>query len=73
MVLRARGGKSGSCGSENHYLFTEKLVGDPLFAEFSAKLRLKYEKSRQGKLSAGLDTSEEDNILKRLEEIGHGA
>ena len=73
VVLQARGGKSGSCGSENHYLFTEKLVGDPLFAEFSAKLRLKYEKSRQGKLSAGLDTSEEDNILKRLEEIGHGA
>ena len=73
VVLQARGGKSGSCGSENHYLFTEKLVGDPLFAAFSAKLRLKYEKSRQGKLSAGLDTSEEDNILKRLEEIGHGA
>ena len=37
------------------------------------KLRQKYEKSRQGKASAGLDTAEEDAVLKRLEEVAHGA
>ena len=73
VVMQVFGSKTDGCGRGNHYLFTEKLLADPLFGEFAQKLRLKYEKSRQGKLSAGLDTSEEDNILKRLEEIGHGA
>jgi len=73
VVLQVRGGKTDGCGRENHYLFTEKLLADPLFGEFVQKLRLKYEKSRQGKASAGLDTSEEDGILKRLEEVHHGA
>lgn len=73
VVLQARGGKADPCGGENHYLFTEKLENDPLFPEFLEKLREKYQKSRQGKLLAGLDTSEEDEILKRLEEVSHGA
>ncbi|MBQ6710720.1 MAG: SAM-dependent methyltransferase [Clostridia bacterium] len=73
VVMQVRGSKTDGCGRENHYLFTEKLMADPLFGEFAQKLRLKYEKSRQGKASAGLDTSEEDGILKRLEEVHHGA
>ena len=73
VVMQVRGSKTDGCGRENHYLFTEKLLADPLFGEFAQKLRLKYEKSRQGKASAGLDTSEEDGILKRLEEVSHGA
>ena len=73
VVMQVRGSKTDGCGRENHYLFTEKLLADPLFGEFAQKLRLKYEKSRQGKASAGLDTSEEDGILKRLEEVHHGA
>ena len=73
VVLQARGGGKDACGAENGYLFTEKLLTDPLFPEYAGKLREKYEKSRTGKLSAGLDTSEEDEILKRLEEVSHGA
>ena len=73
VVIKARGGKADGCGAENHYLFTEKLLADPLFPEYAEKLREKYEKSRAGKLSARLDTSEEDTILKRLEEVAHGA
>ena len=73
VVLQARGGGKDACGAENGYLFTEKLLTDPLFPEYAGKLREKYEKSRAGKLSAGLDTSEEDEILKRLEEVSHGA
>ena len=73
VVLQARGGKTDGCGSENHYLFTENLLTDPLFPEYLEKLRLKYEKSRQGRASAGLDTAEEDAVLKRLEEVRHGA
>lgn len=73
VVLQARGGGKDTCGAENGYLFTEKLLTDPLFPEYAGKLREKYEKSRAGKLSAGLDTSEEDEILKRLEEVSHGA
>ena len=73
VVMQVFGSRTDGCGRENHYLFTEKLLADPLFGEFAQKLRLKYEKSRQGKASAGLDTSEEDGILKRLEEVSHGA
>ena len=73
VVLQARGGGKDACGAENGYLFTGKLLTDPLFPEYAGKLREKYEKSRAGKLSAGLDTSEEDEILKRLEEVSHGA
>ena len=73
VVLQARGGKQDGCGRENAYLFTEKLTKDPLFPAYLEKLREKYEKSRAGKLSAGLDTSEEDGILKRLEGVAHGA
>lgn len=73
VVLQARGGEKDGCGRENAYLFTEKLTHDPLFPAYLEKLREKYEKSRQGKRSAGLDTSEEDEILKRLEEVSHGA
>ena len=73
VVMQAVGGKPDGCGAENHYLFTEKLLADGLFSEYAEKLRQKYEKSRQGKASAGLDTSEEDGILKRLEEVSHGA
>ena len=73
MVIQAVGGKQDDCGRKNHYLFTEKLLADALFPEYGEKLRQKYEKSRQGKASAGLDTSEEDGILKRLEEVSHGA
>ena len=73
VVMQVFGSRTDGCGRENHYLFTEKLPADPLFGEFAQKLRLKYEKSRQGKASAGLDTSEEDGILKRLEEVSHGA
>ena len=73
VVLQARGGGKDACGAENGYLFTEKLLSDPLFPEYLEKLRLKYEKSRQGRASAGLDTSEEDAVLKRLEEVRHGA
>ena len=73
VVLQARGGGKDACGAENGHLFTEKLLTDPLFPEYAGKLREKYEKSRAGKLSAGLDTSEEDEILKRLEEVSHGA
>ena len=73
VVMQVFGSRTDGCGRENHYLFTEKLPADPLFGEFVQKLRLKYEKSRQGKASAGLDTSEEDGILKRLEEVHHGA
>ena len=73
VVLQARGGGKDACGAENGYLFTEKLLTDPLFPEYAGKLREKYEKSRAGKLSAGLDTSKEDEILKRLEEVSHGA
>ena len=73
VVLQARGGGKDACGAENGYLFTEKLLTDPLFPEYAGKLREKYEKSRAGKLSAGVDTSEEDEILKRLEEVSHGA
>jgi len=73
VVMQAVGGKPDGCGAENHYLFTEKLLADGLFSEYAEKLRQKYEKSRQGKASAGLDTSEEDGILKRLEEVVHGA
>ena len=73
VVIQAVGGKTDGCGGENQYLFTEKLTGDPLFPAYAEKLRLKYEKSRLGKLQAGLDTSEEDAILKRLEEVSHGA
>ena len=73
VVLQVFGGREDGCGRENHYLFTEKLLSDPLFPEYLEKLRLKYEKSRQGRASAGLDTSEEDAVLKRLEEVRHGA
>ncbi len=73
VVLQASGGGKDACGAENGYLFTEKLLTDPLFPEYAGKLREKYEKSRAGKLSAGVDTSEEDEILKRLEEVSHGA
>ena len=73
VVMQAVGGKPDGCGVENHYLFTEKLLADGLFSEYAEKLRQKYEKSWQGKASAGLDTSEEDGILKRLEEVAHGA
>ncbi len=73
VVMQVFGGKTDGCGAENQYLFTEKLLSDPLFGEFAEKLRLKYEKSRQGKAFAGLDTSEEDGILKRLEAVFHGA
>ena len=73
VVMQAVGGKRDDCGGENHYLFTEKLLADALFPEYGEKLRQKYEKSRQGKASAGLDTAEEDAVLKRLEEVAHGA
>ncbi|MBQ4578023.1 MAG: SAM-dependent methyltransferase [Clostridia bacterium] len=73
VVMQVLGGRADGCGRENHYLFTEKLLSDPLFPAFAEKLRQKYEKSRQGKRSAGLDTSEENGILKRLEEVSHGA
>lgn len=73
VVMQAAGGKTDDCGAENHYLFTEKLVSDRLFPDFLEKLRQKYEKSRQGKAAGGLDTSEEDAVLKRLEEVAHGA
>ena len=73
VVLQVFGGRQDGCGAENHYLFTEKLLTDPLFPEYLEKLRLKYEKSRQGRASAGLDTAEEDAVLKRLEEVRHGA
>lgn len=73
VILQASGGGKDACGAENGYLFTEKLLTDPLFPEYAGKLREKYEKSRAGKLSAGVDTSEEDEILKRLEEVSHGA
>ena len=73
VVLQASGGGKDACGAENGYLFTEKLLTDPLFPEYAGKLREKYEKSLAGKLSAGVDTSEEDEILKRLEEVSHGA
>ncbi len=73
VVLQAIGGKPDPCGAENRYLFTENLYADPLFPEYLEKLRLKYEKSRRGKAQAGHDTSEEDAILKRLEECAHGA
>lgn len=73
VILQARGGKADDCGKAYHYLFTEKLLQDPLFPEYAEKLREKYEKSRTGKLSAGLDTSEEDAILKSLEAVTHGA
>ena len=73
VVMQVSGGKTDGCGVENHYLFTEKLRSDRLFPDFLEKLRQKYEKSRQGKASAGLDTAEEDAVLKRLEEVAHGA
>lgn len=73
VVMQVLGGKTDGCGGENHYLFTDKLVSDRLFPDFLEKLRQKYEKSRQGKTFAGLDTSEEDAVLKRLEEVAHGA
>lgn len=73
VVMQAVGGKANGCGRENHYLFTEKLLSDLLFPDFLEKLRQKYEKSRLGKLSAGLDTSEEDDLLMRLKEVAHGA
>ena len=73
VVMQAVGGKRDDCGRENHYLFTEKLLADALFPQYGEKLRQKYEKSRQGKASAGLDTAEEDAVLKRLEEVAHGA
>lgn len=73
VVMQAVGGKQDGCGAENHYLFTEKLISDWLFPDYLEKLRQKYEKSRQGKAAGGLDTSEEDAVLKRLEEVAHGA
>ena len=73
VVIQAVGGKQDGCGAENHYLFTEKLISDWLFPDYLEKLRQKYEKSRQGKAAGGLDTSEEDAVLKRLEEVAHGA
>ena len=73
VVMQAVGGKQDGCGAENHYLFTEKLISDRLFPDYLEKLRQKYEKSRQGKAAGGLDTSEEDAVLKRLEEVAHGA
>ncbi len=73
VVMQAVGGKPDGCGVENHYLFTEKLISDRLFPDYLEKLRQKYEKSRQGKQVAGRDTSEEDDILKRLEAVAHGA
>ncbi len=73
VVLQAAGGKQDACGAENQYLFTEKLYADPLFPAYLEKLRAKYEKSRLGKALAGHDTSQEDAILKRLEECAHGA
>ncbi len=73
VVLQVVGGQQDGCGRENHYLFTEKLYADPLFPEYAEKLQAKYEKSRRGKALAGHDTSEEDAILKRLEECVHGA
>ena len=73
VVLEVQGACGGSCGSENHYLFTNALTGDPLFPLYRAKLREKYEKSRAGKALAGLDTTEEDRILHRLEDVTHGA
>ena len=73
VVLQARGGKTDPCGEENHYLFTEKLVSDPLFPAFLEKLTEKYRKTAEGKRSAGLDTAEEDAVLKRLEEVRYGA
>jgi len=72
VVMQVRGGKADTCGVENYYLFTEKLLSDPLFPEYAEKQREKYEKSRAGKLSARLDTSEEDEILQRLEDLIHG-
>ena len=73
VVMQVVGGKQDGCGAENHYLFTEKLISDWLFPDYLEKLRQKYEKSRQGKAAGGLDTSEEDAVLKRLEEVAHGA
>ncbi len=73
VVLQAVSGQKDACGAENQYLFTEKLYADPLFPDYVEKLRAKYEKSRRGKALAGHDTSEEDTILKRLEECTHGA
>jgi len=72
VVIGARGGQKDTCGEENFYLFTEKMLSDPLFPEYAEKQREKYEKSRAGKLSAGLDTREEDEILHRLEVVIHG-
>lgn len=73
VVMQVFGGMADGCGRENHYLFTEKLLRDPLFPDYLEKLRLKYERSRQGRAFAGLDTSGEDAVLKRLEEVRHGA
>ena len=73
VVMQARGGKTDPCGEENHYLFTEKLVSDPLFPAFLEKLTEKYRKTAEGKASAGLDTAEEDAVLQRLEEVRRGA
>ena len=73
-LLQARGNGAGdSCGGENFYLFTQKLTEDPLFPSFVGQQREKYRKARAGKALAGLDTSHEDAVLRRLEEFCHGA
>ena len=73
-LLQTRGNGAGdSCGGENFYLFTQKLAEDPLFSSFVGQQREKYRKARAGKALAGLDTSLEDAVLRRLEEFCHGA
>ena len=73
VLMQVYGGETDACGAENHYLFTEKLTNDPHFPEYLAKLQEKYRKTAEGRRIAGLDTTEEDAVLKRLEEVRHGA
>ena len=44
-----------------------------MFPSFVGQQREKYRKARAGKDLAGLDTSHEDAVLRRLEEFCHGA
>ncbi len=73
-VLQARGGSAGQgCGRENYWLFSQKLMEDPLFSCYLEELRRRFYKAAQGKARAGLPACWEEKVLQRLEECTHGA
>jgi len=66
-VLRARGGMP-PMGREQHWIFTEKMLADPLFPDYLQREMTRLQRVVEGKRLAGQDAGEEEQILQTLKE-----